>query len=119
LRHLEGKAAPAATDLSPVTRDYPSRARVGLFQAAALRLTPSASEKFRSSFRKLLSRVCPRRCLRTLANPTLYNFLIETRSFPSPVMRWRLPAVTHGASSFEEHPTSRTKSTDAFPDQRS
>jgi hypothetical protein len=31
--------------------------------------TPSASEKFRSSFRKLLSRVCPRRCLRTLANP--------------------------------------------------
>jgi len=30
--------APAATNLSPVTRDYPSRARAGFFQAAALRL---------------------------------------------------------------------------------
>jgi hypothetical protein len=35
---MEGRVAPAATSLSPVARDYPSRARVDLFQAAALRL---------------------------------------------------------------------------------
>jgi hypothetical protein len=37
-RRQEGRAAPAAANHSPVARDYPSRARVDLFQAAALRL---------------------------------------------------------------------------------
>jgi hypothetical protein len=38
LRGLKGRAAPAATCLSPVARDYPSRALGDFFQAAALRL---------------------------------------------------------------------------------
>jgi hypothetical protein len=37
-RDLEGRAAPAAASLSPVARDYPSRALSDFFQAAALRL---------------------------------------------------------------------------------
>jgi len=37
-RRLEGRAAPAAANLSPVARDYPSRALSDVFQAAALRL---------------------------------------------------------------------------------
>jgi hypothetical protein len=37
--------APAATNLSPVTRDYPSRARVDLFQAAALRLFRTSASR--------------------------------------------------------------------------
>jgi hypothetical protein len=35
---VEGKPAPAAVNLSPVARDYPSRALGDLFQTATLRL---------------------------------------------------------------------------------
>jgi hypothetical protein len=35
---VEGEPAPAAVNLSPVARDYPSRALGDLFQTAALRL---------------------------------------------------------------------------------
>jgi hypothetical protein len=35
---VEGESAPAAVNLSPVARDYPSRAFGDLFQTAALRL---------------------------------------------------------------------------------
>ena len=38
LPRRKGRVAPAATDLSPVAREYPSRARGEPFQAAALRL---------------------------------------------------------------------------------
>jgi hypothetical protein len=38
LRSVEGKTAPAAAHLSPVARDYPSRALNDLFQTVALRL---------------------------------------------------------------------------------
>jgi hypothetical protein len=38
----EGEAEPASTFLSPVARDYPSRALSDVFQAAALRLSWSA-----------------------------------------------------------------------------
>jgi len=37
LRNLEGMVAPAAASLSPVARDYPSRALGDLFQTAELR----------------------------------------------------------------------------------
>jgi len=39
---MEGKPAPAAVNLSPVARDYPSRALGDLFQTAALRLSQLA-----------------------------------------------------------------------------
>lgn len=37
-RAAQGRSEPASVHLSPVTRDYPSRAFSGVFQAVALRL---------------------------------------------------------------------------------
>jgi hypothetical protein len=81
--------------------------------------TPSVPEKFRGSFRKpLRAFACEDACASSRTS-ALYNFLIETRSFSSPAMRWHHAPETHGASPCEEHLTSRVKSADPFPDQRS
>jgi hypothetical protein len=70
LARLKGRVAPAATNLSPVARDYPSRALSGVFQAPALRLFYQGTAKemcrlarevtglFLANYSPVLRRVC-------------------------------------------------------------